>query len=110
MSFAKKGKVANSRIVKLNISKPSVNKPKVEGQTSRKSIQKLDGVHSAIEHNAPIDPGTQFDKEEEAFVMRQLSAIFCHGQIALILSILKTKPDEVSIQGMVYDSVSRDCF
>ncbi|KAJ8068891.1 hypothetical protein OCU04_002575 [Sclerotinia nivalis] len=89
MPRAKVVKVAKPKVAKES---KVEEKPQIEAQTDERSIQKAESSNSAI------DPNAQFDKLDAAVVMDQLTESFSTDQIALILSVLKTKPDEISIQ------------
>ncbi|TGO29744.1 hypothetical protein BPAE_0011g00150 [Botrytis paeoniae] len=83
MPAAKKAKV-----LKLN----GEEKPKVGVPKGNKSAQKTRDASSAIEPNAQIDVPAALP------VVYQLLQSFSEEQIALVLSILKAKPDGISVK------------
>ncbi|TGO63431.1 hypothetical protein BCON_0013g00770 [Botryotinia convoluta] len=83
MPAAKKAKV-----LKLN----GEEKPKVDVTKGNISTQKAQGTSSIIE------PNVQIDVSAAPPVVHQLIRCFSEEQIALVLSILKAKPDAISIK------------
>ncbi|TGO86280.1 hypothetical protein BPOR_0317g00090 [Botrytis porri] len=83
MPTAKKAKVSKSN---------GEEKPKVDVPKGSKLAQKTPDASSAIE------PDVQIDVSTPPPVLHQLLQCFSEEQIALVLSILKAKPDEISIK------------
>lgn len=82
MPAAKKAKLSDEEKPEDNVPKGNKSTPKVQGSISA------------------IDPDVQADVSSAPPALHQLLQCFSEEQIALVLSILKAKPDEISIKGM----------